>query len=73
MEKRAGARFGKSGRTRLLNVATVAVLGYFALFVDFSGHGRMWDKLAGLRAGRGPGPGNGLSHPAEDVPRRIGE
>jgi|GEM_PF-6225143 len=31
---------------RLLNVGTVAALGYFVLFVDFSNHGRIWDMLA---------------------------
>ena len=32
--------------TRLVSAGTVACLVYFVLFVDFSNHGRIWDKLA---------------------------
>jgi len=37
--------------TRLLNVGTVVVLGYFVLFIDYSGHGRLWDKVAAYLPG----------------------
>ena len=32
--------------TRLFSAGTVLALVYFVLFVDFSNHGRIWDKLA---------------------------
>ncbi|MBI5240440.1 MAG: hypothetical protein HY926_08195 [Elusimicrobia bacterium] len=32
--------------TRLVSAATIAALGYFVLFVDFTNQGRIWDKLA---------------------------
>jgi len=32
--------------SRLVNAVSIAALGYFVLFVDFSNHGRIWDKLA---------------------------
>ena len=32
--------------TRLVSAATIAALGYFVLFVDFTSQGRIWDKLA---------------------------
>jgi len=31
--------------TRLLNAGTVVVLAYFVLFINFSGQGRLWDKV----------------------------
>ncbi|MCX5797481.1 MAG: hypothetical protein NTY77_18470 [Elusimicrobia bacterium] len=32
--------------TRGISAASIVMLGYFLLFVDFSGHGRVWDKVA---------------------------
>jgi hypothetical protein len=37
--------------TRLINFATVAVLAYFILFIDFSNRGRLWDKVAAFIPG----------------------